>query len=56
MEFTQQKSNQTFDLTDLSFLNVKTIRDSLKKFAVSGSSQAAKLAKEIEEKLATMDI
>lgn len=56
MQFTQQSDKQFFSLTDLTFSDVKTVRDALKLHAKNGSAQAIKIAKEIEDSLAKMDI
>ena len=56
MKFTQQEDKQFFSITELTFLDIKTIRDGLKHFASDGSAHSAKMAKEIEEQLANMDV
>lgn len=48
MKFVQQDDKVHFTFADLTFAEVKTLRDSLKAHAKGGSTQAAKLAAEIE--------
>lgn len=54
MKLIQEK--QQFTATEMSFGEVKTIRDALKAFAKGGSTQAAKMAAEIEAALANMQV
>lgn len=56
MKLTQNDDKQTFTASELSFGEVKALRDALKAFAKSGSSQAAKLATEIETALDNMQV
>lgn len=56
MEFIQQEDKQFFTLSEMTFSEVKTIRDSLKSHAKNGSAQAGKIASEIEAMLDKMDI
>lgn len=48
MKFVQEADKLHFTLNDLSFTDIKTLRDALKAFAKGGSTQAAKLVAEIE--------
>ena len=57
MKFIQQpEDKQFFSFTELTFAEVKTIRDSLKLNVKNGSAQAGKIVTEIEGALETMDI
>jgi hypothetical protein len=56
MKLVQNEDKQTFTATGLSFADVKTIRDALKAFAKGGSTQAIKLASEIESALDNMQV
>jgi len=57
MKFIQQpEAKQFFNLIELTFAEVKTIRDSLKNHAKGGSAPAAKMVGEIELELEKMDI
>ncbi|MBL8035588.1 MAG: hypothetical protein JNJ69_17935 [Leptospiraceae bacterium] len=56
MKLVQNADKQTFTASELSFGEVKTIRDALKAFAKGGSTQAAKMAAEIESALANMQV
>ncbi|GAB4427107.1 MAG: hypothetical protein OHK0011_08860 [Turneriella sp.] len=56
MKLVQNEDKQTFTATELSFGEVKAIRDALKAFAKGGSTQAAKLASEIETALDNMQV
>lgn len=56
MKLVQNADKQTFTATELSFGEVKAIRDALKAFAKGGSAQAAKLAGEIEAALDNMQV
>lgn len=48
MKFIQEADKLHFAFSELSFAEVKTLRDALKAYAKGGSTQAAKLAAEIE--------
>ncbi|AFM12627.1 hypothetical protein [Turneriella parva] len=56
MKLVQNADKQTFTANELSFAEVKTLRDALKAFAKGGSTQAAKLAAEIETALDNMQV
>ena len=56
MKLVQNADKHTFTASELSFGEVKTIRDALKAFAKGGSTQAAKMAAEIESALANMQV
>jgi hypothetical protein len=56
MKLAQNEDKQTFTAQELSFAEVKTLRDALKAFAKGGSTQAAKLATEIETALDNMQV
>ncbi len=56
MKLVQNDDKQTFTAQELSFGEVKTLRDALKAFAKGGSAQAAKLATEIESALDNMQV
>jgi hypothetical protein len=56
MKLVQNDDKQTFTAQELSFGEVKTLRDALKAFAKNGSTQAAKLATEIEAALENMQV
>lgn len=48
MKLAQQPDKQNFSATDISFSELKTIRDACKAHAKSGSAAAGKIAAEIE--------
>jgi hypothetical protein len=56
MKLVQNDDKLTFTAQELSFAEVKTLRDALKAFAKGGSTQAAKLAAEIETGLDSMQV
>lgn len=56
MNFVQQEDKQFFTLSEMTFTEVKTIRDALKLHAKNGSAQAGKIVSEIEAMLDKMDV
>lgn len=56
MKLTQQENKTLFTINDATFAEIKLVRDALKAFAKGGSTQAAKLAGEIEAGLDSMQV
>lgn len=56
MKFLQEADKVHFTLSELSFADVKTLRDALKGHAKGGSTQAVKLAAEIEAGLEKIQV
>lgn len=53
MKLAQQPDKQNFSASEISFAELKTIRDACKAHAKGGSAAAAKIAAEIEKFLET---
>lgn len=56
MKFVQEADKLHFTFGELSFAEVKTLRDALKSHAKGGSTQAAKMAAEIEAGLEKIQV
>lgn len=56
MKFVQEADKVHFTFGELSFAEVKTLRDALKGHAKGGSAPAAKLASEIEAALEKIQV
>ena len=56
MKFIQEADKVHFAMSELSFAEVKTLRDALKGHAKGGSAPAAKLAAEIEAALEKIQV
>lgn len=56
MKLLKQKADNRFAVANLTFADLKTIRDACKAFAAQGSQAAAKVAKELEAEMDNVEI